>query len=46
MLLEASNILNQEAYKAFYTSYMDYINHNLTIQFDVSTLILRLDLEH
>ena len=36
MLLEASNILNQEAYNAFYTSYMDCINHNVTIQLDGS----------
>ena len=44
-LLEASNILNKEAYNAFYTSYMDRINHNITIQFDGSILILRVDLE-
>ena len=46
MLLEALNILNQEAHNAFYTSYMDRINHNVTIQFDGSILMLRVDLEH
>ena len=44
ILLEASNILNQEAYNPFYTSQMDCINHNITIQFDglISTLTVDL----
>ena len=46
MMLEALNILNKEAYNIFYTSYMDRINHNVTIQFDGSTFILRDNLEH
>ena len=46
MLLEASNILNQEAYNDFYTPYMDRMNYNVTIQFDGSISILRVDLKH
>ena len=46
MLLEAQNILNQEAYNAFYITYMYCINHDVTIQFDGSISILRVDLEH
>ena len=33
ILLEISNIPNQEAYNAFYTSFMDRINHKVTIQY-------------
>ena len=46
MSLEASNILNQEVYNTFCTSYMDRINHNVTMQLDGSILILRVDLEN
>ena len=45
MLLDASNIINQEACNSFYTSYMDRINHNVTIQLDGSISNLRVDLE-
>ena len=45
MFLETSNIQNQDAYNTFYTSCMDRINHNITIQLYVSISILRVDLE-
>ena len=31
MLSDAENILNQDAYNAFYTSYMDHMNYSFTI---------------
>ena len=34
LLLDASNILNQDAYNAFYASHMDHMNYNVTIQLD------------
>ena len=39
MLLDVSNIPNQEAYNAFYTLYTDRMNYNATIQLDGSILI-------
>ena len=44
-LLNTANILNQDAYNAFYISYMDQINYNVTIQLDGSISILREELE-
>ena len=44
MLLDASNILNQDAHNAFFTSYVDRMNYNVTIQLDGLTSILRVDL--
>ena len=45
MLLKVSNILNQDAYNAFYTPYMDRMTYNVTIQLGGSISILRVDLE-
>ena len=36
MLLDAVNLLNQDAHNAFYTSHMDRINYKVTIQLDGS----------
>ena len=41
MLLDAADILNQDAYKTYQTSYMDRMNYNITIQLDGLILILR-----
>ena len=44
MLLDVANILNQDDYNAFHTSYIDHINYNVTIQLNGSIPILRDDL--
>ena len=41
MLMDASNIQNQDAYNALYTSFMNRMNYNVTIQLDGSISILK-----